>query len=63
MYSSLVVILANVVVIIAMFSQSAVHQTIQLFTITFISPREIIDVSQNLTLTQWNNRQIFIESI
>ena len=63
MYSSLAVILANVVVIIAIFSQPVVHQTIQLFIITFINPREIIDVSQNLTLTQWKNRQIFIESI
>lgn len=63
MYSSLAVILANVVAIIAIFSQPVVHQTIQLFTITFINPREIIDVSQNLTLTQWNNRQIFTESI
>lgn len=55
MYSSLAVILANVVAIIAIFSQSVVQQTIQLFTITFINPREIIDVSQNQTWTQWNN--------
>lgn len=63
MYSSLAVILANVVAIIVIFGQAVVHQTIQLFRITFINPGEIIDVSQNLTLTQRNNRQIFIESI
>lgn len=63
MYSSLVVILANVVAIIALFSQPVVYQTVQLLTITFINPREIIHVSYNLTLTQWNNREIFIESI
>lgn len=63
MYSSLAVILVNMVAIIAIFSQPVVHQTIQLFKITFINPGEIIDVSQNVTLTQRNNRQIFIESI
>lgn len=51
------------VAIIAIFSQPVVYQTVQLFTITFINHREIIDVSYNLTLTQWNYRQIFIESI
>lgn len=63
MYSSLAVILANVVAIITIFSQPVVHRTVQLLKITFINPREIIDVSQNLAPTQWNNRQIFIKSI
>lgn len=58
MFSSLAVILANLVAIIAIFSQPVVHQTVQLFTITLINPRETIDLSQNLTLTQWNSRQL-----